>query len=163
MNVVQPNLIRVESDEATYNLHIMLRFDLERALLLGELAIDELPGAWNERMKQDLGLDVPDDRRGCLQDIHWAMGAVGYFPTYTLGNLYAAQLWDAIVRDVPDVEEGIGRGDFAPLLGWLRANVHGYGSKFKPGEVIQRATGEPLTSRYYADYLTTKYRDIYSL
>src|SRR4030095_12920228 len=103
MNVVQPNLIRIESDEATYNLHIMLRFDLERALLSGDLSVADLPAAWNERIRDDLGLTVPDDARGCLQDIHWSMGSFGYFPTYTLGNLNAAQLMRRAGQDAPSL------------------------------------------------------------
>ena len=127
VNIVRPNLIRVESDEATYNLHIMLRFDLERAMIRGDLAVADLPGAWNDRIKSDLGLDVPDDARGCLQDVHWSMGSVGYFPTYTLGNLYSAQLWDAVVVAIPDVDQRMQRGEFVALLGWLRDNVHAHG------------------------------------
>ena len=163
MNVVQPSLIRVEADEATYNLHIMLRFDLERAILLGDLPVDDLPGIWNERMKQDLGLDVPDDRRGCLQDIHWSMGAVGYFPTYTLGNLYAAQLWDAILRDIPDVEERIGRGEFAPLLGWLREKIHRFGRMYTAAELCERATGAPLSAEPFMRHLSARLRPLYGL
>src|SRR5690606_18274908 len=109
-NRVEPGLIRVDSDEATYNLHIMLRFDLERALLSGDLAVGDLPGAWNDRIRSDLGLEVPDHRSGCLQDIHWSMGAIGYFPTYTLGNLYAAQLWEAAQREQPGLDASIAAG-----------------------------------------------------
>ena len=132
VNTVRPNLIRVESDEATYNLHIMLRFDLERAMIRGDLAVADLPGAWNDRIKSDLGLDVPDAARGCLQDVHWSMGSVGYFPTYTIGNLYSAQLWDAVVVAIPDLNRQMRRGEFAALLGWLRDNVHVHGRRFRP-------------------------------
>src|SRR4029079_11184919 len=123
MNVVQPNLIRIESDEATYNLHIMLRFDLERAMLSGDLRVGDLPAAWNERIRADMGLEVPDDARGCMQDIHWSMGSFGYFPTYTLGNLYAAQLWATLRRALPSLDDDLRRGEFGGLLGWLKENV----------------------------------------
>ena len=132
VNIVRPNLIRVESDEATYNLHIMLRFDLERAMIRGDLAVADLPGAWNDRIKSDLGLDVPDAARGCLQDVHWSMGSVGYFPTYTLGNLCSAQLWDAVGVAIPDVDQRMQRGEFATLLGWLRDNVTPTVAAFRP-------------------------------
>ncbi|HEV2129537.1 MAG TPA: carboxypeptidase M32, partial [Longimicrobiaceae bacterium] len=130
VNRVEPSLIRVDADEATYNLHIMLRFDLERAMLRGDLSVAELPAAWHARVLEDLGLEVPDDRRGALQDIHWAIGGIGYFPTYTLGNLYAAQLWSALRGDLPDLDERMRGGDFSALLGWLRANVHAKGHRY---------------------------------
>ncbi len=145
VNRVRPHAIRVESDETTYNMHIMLRFDIERALMRGELNVGDIPGFWNERMKQDLGVDVSDDARGCLQDIHWSIGAVGYFPTYTLGNLYAAQFWEAIRAAIPDLEERIGRGEFGALLDWLREKVHAHGRRFAAAELCERATGRPLS------------------
>ena len=163
VNTVRPNLIRVESDEATYNLHIMLRFDLERAMIRNDLTVADLPGAWNDRIKRDLGLDVPDDARGCLQDVHWSMGSVGYFPTYTLGNLYSAQLWDAVVIAIPDVDQQMQRGEFAALLGWLRANVHAHGRRFPATELSERATGHPLGSTSLLHYLETKLRPLYHL
>lgn len=163
LNGVEPNLIRIESDEATYNLHIMLRFDLERAMLAGDLAVKDLPGVWAERMRSDLGLEVPDDARGCMQDIHWSMGAVGYFPTYTLGNLYAAQLWEAIDDAVPDVEGQIARGEFGGLLAWLRENVHAHGRRYTAPELCRRATGRDLTPAPLLSYLRTKLRGVYGL
>ena len=163
VNIVRPNLIRVESDEATYNLHIMLRFDLERAMIRGDLAVADLPGAWNDRIKSDLGLDVPDDARGCLQDVHWSMGSVGYFPTYTLGNLYSAQLWDAVVVAIPDLDQQMQRGEFVPLLGWLRENVHAHGRRFPATELSERVTGHPLGSTSLLRYLETKLRPLYNL
>ena len=163
VNIVRPNLIRVESDEATYNLHIMLRFDLERAMIRGDLAVADLPGAWNDRIKSDLGLDVPDAARGCLQDVHWSMGSIGYFPTYTLGNLYSAQLWDAIVVAIPDVDEQMRRGEFGALLGWLRDNVHAHGRRFQAPELSERVTGHPLGSTSLLRYLDTKLRALYDL
>lgn len=155
-NRVKPGLIRVEADEATYNLHVLLRFDLERALLAGDLAVEDLPAAWNERIRADLGVEVPDDRRGCLQDIHWSMGAVGYFPTYTLGNLYAAQLWEAARRALPDLDESISRGEFMPLLEWLRVNIHQHGRRYSAMELCQRATGRQLGVEAFMRYLEGK-------
>lgn len=163
VNLVRPNLIRVDSDEATYNLHIMLRFDIERAMLAGDLRIADLPGSWNERMRQDLRLEVPDDRRGCLQDIHWSMGAIGYFPTYTLGNLFAAQLWEALSGDVPDVEDRIARGDFSAILEWLRANIHRQGRRYSAAELCQRATGAELSAAPFMRYLRGKLRPLYGM
>jgi carboxypeptidase Taq len=163
VNAVRPHLIRVESDEATYNLHIMLRFDLERALLRGDLAVGDLPGAWNERVRSDLGLQVPDDARGALQDVHWSMGAIGYFPTYTLGNLYAAQLWEAIRRDLPELDAQTERGEFAPLLEWLRREVHAHGRRFPAEELCRRAAGGELRPEPLLRYLEEKIRTVYRL
>jgi carboxypeptidase Taq len=161
MNRVEPSLIRVEADEATYNLHIMLRFDLERALLTGDLTVADLPAAWNDRMRLDLGLEVPDDRRGVLQDVHWSMGAIGYFPTYTLGNLYAGQLWAAIQRELPSLDAGVREGEFGELLQWLREKVHRHGRRFPAGELCARATGEPLGAGPFLAYLEAKLRRVY--
>jgi carboxypeptidase Taq len=162
-NVVRPTLIRVDADEATYNLHIMLRFDLERALLSGDLPVADLPGAWNERIRGDLGLEVPSDRLGCLQDIHWSMGLVGYFPTYTLGNLYASQLWETIRAEIPDLEEDFRRGDFASLLGWLREKVHGHGRRFRSPELLERVTGRRPGPEALLGYLQGKFRPLYGV
>ena len=163
VNRVSPSLIRVEADEVTYSLHIMLRFELECALLTGELAVKDLPAAWNEKMESCFGLTPPDDARGVLQDVHWSEGLFGYFPTYALGNLVSGQLWSAIHAALPDIEAQIGRGEFGNLLEWLRENIHRRGRKYLPGELVQMATGEPITSRYYLDYLTGKFGDIYGL
>jgi carboxypeptidase Taq len=163
MNRVRPTLIRVDSDEATYNLHIMLRFDLERALLAGDLAVGDLPEAWNRRMREDLGLEVPDDRRGALQDIHWSMAAIGYFPTYTLGNLFAAQFWEALRRDVPELEARIARGEFGEVLGWLRERIHRHGRRFSASELCERATGRPLSAEPFTAYLEGKLRPLYGI
>ncbi|HEU0012707.1 MAG TPA: carboxypeptidase M32 [Longimicrobium sp.] len=163
MNCVEPRLIRIESDEATYNLHIMLRFDLERAMLRGDLAVADLPGAWAERMRADLGLEVPNHRVGALQDIHWSMGAIGYFPTYTLGNLYAAQLWDALRAELPHLDDHLRRGDFSPLLRWLVENVHVHGRRYLAPELCQRVTGKPLSHEPLLRYLADKLRPVYQL
>jgi len=161
MNRVEPSFIRVESDEATYNLHIMLRFDLERALLSGDLTVADLPNAWNTRMLEDFGLRVPDDRMGVLQDVHWSMGAIGYFPTYTLGNLYAAQIWDAIGRDLPDLNSNISRGEFGELLSWLRDRIHRHGRRYTAGELCERVTGQPLRADAFVRYLRDKLERVY--
>lgn len=163
VNSVRPHFIRVESDEATYNLHIMLRFDIERALIRGDLSIEDLPGAWNERIKSDLGLTVKEDRLGVLQDIHWPMGAIGYFPTYTLGNLYAAQFWSKIKAVFPDLDSQLARGEFAPLLAWLRENIHAHGRRYSAPELCQRITGKPLSHEPLCDYLESKFRPLYGL
>ncbi|MFM9957272.1 MAG: carboxypeptidase M32 [Phycisphaerales bacterium] len=161
VNVVRPNFIRVESDELTYNLHIMLRFDLERAMIAGELDPVDLPGEWNKRIKSDLGLTVPDDRRGCLQDVHWSMGLVGYFPTYTFGNLYSAQFWEAIKRDIPDRDEQMARGEFTPILNWLRTNIHAHGRRYRAGELCEKITGKPLSHDPLMRHLEAKVAAVY--
>lgn len=161
VNIVKPWFIRVESDELTYNLHIMLRFDLERAMLSGDLKCRDLPGAWNERLKSDWGLAVPDDRRGCLQDIHWSMGAVGYFPTYTFGNLYAAQFWEAIGRDLPERDAMMARGEFGPILQWLRTKIHRHGRQYQAPELCKRVTGKPLSADPLLRHLEAKVEAVY--
>ena len=163
VNKVEPSLIRVEADEATYNLHIMLRFELERALLEDDLSVDDLPQAWNDRFEAYLGIRPPDHARGVLQDIHWSGGSVGYFPTYALGNLIAAQWWEKIHEDLPDVEDQIAQGEFGELLAWLRSNIHQHGAKFMPNELIQRVTGKELTAQPYLTYLKSKFGALYGL
>ena len=163
VNKVEPSFVRVEADEVTYNLHVLIRFELESAILSGQLDVDDLPDAWDSLYSQYLGIVPPDDAKGCLQDVHWSAGLIGYFPTYTLGNLISGQLWNALNKALPDVKGLMAKGEFAPILEWLRTNIHGYASKFEPSELILKATGEPLTSCYYVDYLTGKYTEIYSL
>lgn len=165
INDVRPSLIRVEADEATYNLHIALRFELELALLSGDLTVVDLPGAWNERFKALLGLDVPDNARGCLQDIHWSFGGIGYFPTYTLGNLYAAQLMAAARRDLGDAElfGDFRRGEFGRLKDWLMQRIHKHGQRFRAGELCRRATGTLLSPQPFLTYLTEKFGSLYGV
>ncbi len=163
VNKSQPSYIRVEADELTYNFHIILRFDLEQALLNGDLAVADLPAAWNEKMAELLGVTPPDDLQGCLQDIHWTSPTFGYFPTYALGNLYAAQFWETAVAQNSQIEEAMAQGDPAPLVEWLRENVHGYGRKFTPAELVQRATGQPLSHEPFIRYATAKFSEIYDL
>jgi carboxypeptidase Taq len=159
VNTVQPSLIRIEADETTYNLHIILRFELELALMEGTLAVDDVPAAWNEAVEHLFGLEVPTDAEGVLQDTHWGAGLIGYFPTYSIGNLMAAQLWERIEGEVPEVWERIEAGDFAPLREWLRVNVHHHGRKLYPRELLARVTGEPLRVEPFVGYLRAKLED----
>jgi carboxypeptidase Taq len=163
VNLVRPGFIRVESDELTYNLHIMLRFDLERAMIAGDLRPRDLPGAWNDRIKSDLGLTVPDDRRGCLQDVHWSAGLVGYFPTYTFGNLYASQFWEAMAADLPRRDAMLARGEFAPILEWLRTNIHAHGRRYPAEELCRNVTGKPLSHDALLRHLATKVQNVYGV
>lgn len=163
INRVKPSFIRVEADEATYNLHIMLRMELEIALLEGSLPVSELPQVWNERMQAYLGITPPDDAQGVLQDIHWSMGLMGYFSTYALGNLIASQLWEKIQADIPDIEQHFIVGDFMPLLDWLRQNVHRHGRKYTPLTLIKKITGTSIDPAPYMRYLQTKYGELYKL
>jgi carboxypeptidase Taq len=154
---VQRGFIRVDADEVTYPAHVILRYRLERALLAGDLAPAELPGAWNEGMREQLGIIPPDDRLGVLQDIHWYDGAFGYFPTYTLGAMAAAQLFAAACEQRPEIPEALTRGDFAPLMSWLGAKVHGQGSLLSTDELLQAATGQPLEERAFEAHVKTRY------
>ena len=157
INRVQPTLIRVEADEATYNLHIMLRVELELALIEGSLRVSDLPEAWNTKMREYLGLTPPTDATGVLQDIHWSAGLFGYFATYTLGNVIAAQLWERFGAVHSERDSEIGRGDFSPLLSWLRTELHRHGRKFEPKELVERITGSAVDSEPYLRYLENKY------
>jgi len=157
VNRVKPSHIRVEADEATYNLHIILRFEIEQKLVAGDLAVNDLPAAWNARFEQIFGLSVPDDARGCLQDTHWALGLIGYFPTYTLGNLNSAQLYAAAASRDPAMVNELAAGQYGRLLGWMREKIHRHGRRYSPPELIERATGEPMRASYFLDYLKGKY------
>jgi carboxypeptidase Taq len=159
VNTVQPSLIRTEADETTYNLHIILRFELELALIEGSLAVDDVPRAWDEGTRRLLGIEVTGPVEGVLQDVHWSAGLMGYFPTYTLGNLVGAQLWDRLRDDLPDVDAQIERGEFAPLREWLREHVHRHGRKFPPRELLRRITGEDLRVDPFLRYLRDKLAD----
>jgi carboxypeptidase Taq len=161
--MVKPSLIRVEADEVTYGLHIMLRFDLERRLISNQLAVSEVPQAWNDGMKSLLGVTPPNDAQGCLQDIHWSIATYGYFPTYQLGNLYAAQFFEAALRDMPNLWDQIAGGDLLPLREWLRDKIHKHGRRYLAGELVQVVTGKPLTSRPFLSYLKDKYEPLYGL
>ena len=163
INKVDRTFIRVDADEATYNLHVMLRFELEMALLAGDLAVNDLPQAWNDKFDAYFGIRPPDDAKGVLQDVHWSAGYIGYFPTYSLGNLIAAQLWDKIHSDIPDLEQQIELAKFSDLLAWLRENIHRHGAKYEPLELLERAVGSSLDVEPYLKYLETKFGEIYSL
>ena len=163
INRVSPSLIRVEADEVTYNLHIMVRFELELELLEGTLKASELPDAWNAKYEDYLGVTPPDDAKGCLQDIHWSIGMFGYFPTYTLGNLISVQLFDAVKAAHPELEEDIQHGQFSNLLGWLRENIHQHGSRYEPAELLERATGQKLDAGPYIRYLKEKFGALYGV
>jgi carboxypeptidase Taq len=159
VNQVRLSLIRIEADETTYNLHIALRFELELALVEGRLAVKDLPEAWNEATHRLLGLETPTLKEGVLQDIHWGAGMIGYFPTYTIGNLMAAQLWRALSADLPEIDASIAAGDFAPLREWLRDNIHRHGRKYTSRELLRRATGEELRVDPFLEYLEGKLLD----
>lgn len=154
---VQPGFIRVDADEVTYPLHVILRYRLERAMIAGDLAVSDLPGAWNEALRKSLGIVPPDDARGCLQDIHWPDGGWGYFPTYTLGAMAAAQLFAAARRADPEIEPALARGDFAPLYAWLRPHVHERGSSATTDEILTAATGAPLGTDAFRTHLQARY------
>lgn len=162
-NTVKPSFIRVEADEVTYALHIMLRFELENDMLERKIKISEVPEAWNAKMEDFMDLTPPTTALGALQDIHWANGYIGYFPTYQLGNLISAQLWEKVVEAIPDLNDQIEHGEFAALLDWLRKNVHRHGRKFTSNELLTRITGRGLDSAPYIRYLKKKYSDIYGL
>ncbi len=164
INKVKPGLIRVEADELTYGLHVVLRFELEQEMLSGAIPLAELPEAWNARMKSYLGVDVPDVASGVLQDVHWSLGYVGYFPTYVLGSIASAQIWDRASAAIPSLSEQIARGEFSPLREWLRQNLHRHGRKFTPKETLKKVTGSDIVDvGPYVGYLTKKYSEIYGL
>jgi len=163
INTVSPSMIRVEADEVTYNLHIILRFEIERALFTGSLDHADVPEAWNEKMRKSLGIVPKDDSKGCLQDVHWSMGAFGYFPTYTLGNLYAAQFFAQARRDLPDLDGVLAKGETRPLLDWLRDRIHRHGQCYRAGELVERVTGKPLSIEPFKAYITEKVSGVYGL
>lgn len=157
LNRVEPSLIRTEADEVTYTMHVIIRYEIEREIIEGSLDVENIPEVWNQKVKTYLGIDVPDDARGCLQDVHWSCGYFGYFPTYALGNLYAAQMYAAATRDVLNLEEEITKGSFEHLREWLRTRVHVHGRHYAQDALIQQATGEKLNARHFVDYITKKY------
>ena len=161
INSVRPSFIRVEADEATYNLHIILRFELEQALVSGDLAPADVPGAWKEKFQQMLGLTPPTDCAGCLQDIHWSFGGIGYFPTYTLGNLYAAQFMEQAREDLPDFDDSARRGDFSALKSWLNDRIHQHGQRWRAADLCRRITGRDLSHEPFVAYLREKYAMLY--
>jgi carboxypeptidase Taq len=163
VNHVEPSLIRVEADEATYSLHIILRFELEQELIEGRLAVADLPQAWNSRVHDYLGIAVPDDALGVLQDVHWSAGLIGYFPTYALGNLIAGQLWQRVHVDLPDLDEQIAAGKLSPLREWLREHVHRHGAKFESDALLGRVVGSRIDVGPFVSYLKAKLSAVYDI
>lgn len=163
INKVEPSFIRVEADEVTYPLHVILRFELEKDLIEGKLKVKDLPKAWNKKMKEYFGITPKNDQEGCLQDVHWSMGAFGYFPTYALGNMYAAHLFETLEKEQPDLEKKLEKGQLAFLKEWLKDKVYRYGRQFESLELLKVSTGKPFTEKAYVDYLQKKYKEIYGL
>ncbi len=163
INRVRPSLIRVEADEATYNLHIMLRFEIEKMIINDNFPVADLPGLWNDKMEEYLGVRPSNDAEGVLQDVHWSFGAFGYFPTYTLGNLYSVQFFNQAELDLPGLDDSCARGDFSALLSWLRENIHDVGRGRKAEELVLELTGQPLSAQPFMDYLEAKYKALYSI
>lgn len=162
VNAMGPSFIRIEADELTYNLHIILRYELERAMVAGDVTVQDLPEAWNAKIKEYFGLDVPNDAQGVLQDVHWGSGSIGYFPTYTLGNVLAAMLWKRITAELPGLNDDFERGEFDRLRTWLGENIHQYGSKYLPMDLLEKVLGvRQLDAEPLIDYLTAKVNDLY--
>ena len=161
--VHEDNLIRVEADELTYHLHIVVRFEIERDLVRGDLAVEDVPDVWNDKYEQYLGIRPETDSEGCLQDIHWSHGNFGYFPTYSLGSVMAAQLFDAAESEIDDLDAKIAAGDFDDLQAWLNENVHEHGARYETNELVERATGDPFSADAFTDYVESKYGDLYDL
>lgn len=163
INFVRSSLIRTEADEVTYNLHIIMRFEIEKELIEGSIEVEDLPKIWNAKMKEYFGIKVPNDALGVLQDTHWSGGGIGYFPTYALGNLYAAQFYQTAKKDILNLEKKIASGEFGHLREWLREKIHIHGKMFSADGLVREVTGEPLTSQYFIDYLKEKYGEIYGI
>lgn len=163
MNKVTPSLIRTNADELTYHFHVLIRYEIEKALFEGKIKVAELPEYWNARYKEYLGIDVPSNDKGVLQDIHWSHGSFGYFPTYSLGSFYAAQFYDAAAKAIPNLEEQIAAGQLLPLLEWLRTNIHRHGKTYSADELCTRVTGSTLDFRYFMAYARKKYTPLYNL
>ncbi len=163
INRVEPSLIRVEADEVTYNLHVMLRVEMEIALLTGSVSAADAPAFWNAKMEEYLGIAPDTDASGVLQDMHWSIGLFGYFATYTLGNLISVQLWDTFTSGQQDWQSLVARGQFGPLREWLRHVLHQHGRSYQPTELVQRITGNPVLTEPYLNYLETKYGELYGL
>jgi len=161
INAVKPSLIRVEADEVTYNLHIMLRFDIERALIAGDLSVDDLPEAWNERFEADFGIKPDSNANGCMQDVHWSAGLFGYFPTYALGNMYASQFFDAAVSDLGELNALFAAGEFEPLLNWLRTHIHSQGRRLPAGRLVEVVTGRSLSDEPLMKHLNSRFLPLY--
>ncbi|HEY4553307.1 MAG TPA: carboxypeptidase M32, partial [Bacillaceae bacterium] len=163
INEAKPSLIRIEADDLTYALHIIIRYEIEKALFNGELDVSQLPQVWNDKYEEYLGIRPTNDAEGLLQDVHWSGGSFGYFPSYALGYMYAAQLKAAMVKDIPEYSQLLRSGNLQPIKEWLTKHVHQFGKSKKPLEIIQDATGEGLNAQYLADYLRNKFSEVYKL
>lgn len=163
INCVEPSLIRIDADELTYSLHIIIRYEMEKLLINSDIDIDDVPRLWNEKYKEYLGVEPENDAEGVLQDVHWAGGDFGYFPTYALGNLYGAQIFNKLKEEIPDWNQKIRSGDFAAITQWLKENVHQYGATLKPADLINKVTGEQLSAKYFIEYLNDKFGKIYGV
>ncbi|WP_303802825.1 carboxypeptidase M32 [Alicyclobacillus macrosporangiidus] len=163
MNDVSPSLIRIEADEVTYNLHIMIRYELEKALINETLRVADLPGVWREKMREYLGVEPDSDATGVLQDVHWSGGDFGYFPSYSLGNIYAAQFRHQLAKEIPDYMEQVRRGEMLEIKRWLNEKIHRFGKTLTPGEIVRQATGEDIDAKYLIDYLHEKFDPLYNL
>lgn len=163
VNKAEPSLIRVEADEVTYNLHILIRFELECGLLSGQIKVKDLPGEWNARYEKYLGITPPSDKDGCLQDVHWSGALIGYFPTYSMGNILSYQIWGELKKSLPNVDDLMAKGEFAPILGWLIENLYQYGSRIKPQDLLKQITGGGLDAKPYLEGISAKYRKIYGI
>ena len=163
INEVRPSFIRVEADELTYNLHIFLRFEIERAMISGDLQASDVPGAWNEKFRKHFGLDVPDDSAGSMQDVHWSAGLIGYFPTYALGNLMATQLFEKASENLENLNNEFSEGNYSSLLKWLIENVHSQGQRYRANDLIKKVTGNPLDSKPSLNYMQKKFFELYNI
>ncbi|SCK04450.1 Putative metalloprotease ypwA [uncultured Clostridium sp.] len=163
MNKVEPSFIRTEADELTYSLHIIIRYELEKDLINGRISLDQLPSEWNKKYKEYLGVEPTNDTDGVLQDVHWSASLFGYFPSYALGNLYGAQIYNTLLNEKPEIMKEVGEGNLRNLHSWLKENVHKFGSLYTPSEIIKRVTGEELNSKYFINYLKEKYYKIYNI
>ena len=163
INTVTPSFTRVEADEVTYGLHVIIRFEIEKQLISGDLAVGDLPDAWNGKMKEYLGVTPPTDALGCLQDIHWSLGDFGYFPTYALGNLFASQFFSTFEKAFPTWEETVAQGDFVFIKEWLNTHIHSWGRTYNAEELVKKVTGKTLSEDPYCNYLKKKYSEIYKL
>ena len=161
MNLVQPSLIRIEADEVTYSLHIIIRYEIERDLFSDKISISELPQIWNDRYEEYLGIKVPDDTNGVMQDTHWASGYFGYFPSYAMGNVYDGMWIEKLLKDVPNWLEEVGKGNNTPAINWMKKNVHNYSSLYDPADLVKKVTGKETTPKPYIEYLETKYSELF--
>lgn len=163
MNIVKPSLIRTSADELTYHFHVLIRFEIEKALIEGKIEVDDLPSYWNTKYKEYLNIDVPSDSQGVLQDVHWSHGSFGYFPTYSLGSFYAAQFFSQAKKEIKNLEQEIEKGNLNPLLNWLRENIHKHGKYYNATQLCEKITGEKLNFKYFMDYAKQKYSDLYNI